>query len=98
MRVCLPVPRGAPGCAELHAVSEMGTWVCCHSGMLFVQVRSCAQRVIDNVNESFKNEKESLEASCQQFFTQMQTLASHSEMGPHLNRHLQAAPSAQQPR
>ena len=59
-------------------------------------MRSCAQRVIDNVNESFKNEKESLLQRSQQLFSQMQTLAGQSEMGPHLNRHLQSAHAALQ--
>jgi hypothetical protein len=60
-----------------------------------LQVRSCAQRVIDTVNESFKEEKDALESASSRLFTQMQTLSSQSEMGPHLNRHLQMAPSAQ---
>lgn len=64
------------------------------AGML-LQVRSCAQRVIDSVNETYKDEKDSLESQCQRLFAQMQTLAAQSDMGPHLNQHLQAAPSAQ---
>jgi hypothetical protein len=54
-----------------------------------MQVRSCAQRVIDSVNENFKEEKDALEMGCQRLFNQMQALSATSEMGQHLNRHLQ---------
>ena len=55
-------------------------------------MRSCAQRIIDTVNESFKAEREGLDAQATALFTRMQALAAQSPIGAHLKAHLSAAP------
>ena len=57
---------------------------------LHMQVRTCAQKVIDNINESYKTEKVDLENKFAAICGQMQALASQSTLGPHLSAHLGA--------
>lgn len=63
---------------------------------MHLQVRTCAQKIIDGINESYKKEKMALEAGHQAMFAQMQTLASQATLGINLSAHLsrQDAPAA----
>jgi hypothetical protein len=53
-----------------------------------MQVRTCAQKVIDNINESYKTEKNDLENRYGAICGQMQALAAQSTLGAHLSAHL----------
>jgi hypothetical protein len=53
-----------------------------------LQVRTCAQKVIDNINESYKTEKNDLENRYGAICSQMQVLAAQSTLGAHLSAHL----------
>lgn len=53
-----------------------------------MQVRTCAQKVIDGINESYKKEKMALDAAHQAMFAQMQSKASQATLGVNLSAHL----------
>lgn len=61
---------------------------------LCMQVRTCAQQVIDSINESYKTEKNDLENRFGAICGQMQTLAGQSTLGAHLNAHLHSNDAA----
>lgn len=62
-----------------------------------MQVRTCAQKVIDNINESYKTEKNDLEKRFTAICGQMQQLAAQSTLGPNLSAHLGSSDTASDP-
>lgn len=59
-----------------------------------VQVRTCAQKVIDNINESYKTEKTDLDNRFTAICSQMQQLVQQSTLGAHLSAHLGSSDGA----